>query len=221
METESPPDVQARVEQLLRQAHILRMRQQWGEAETLCRQALELAPDDAMGQEMLADLLAEKGSLAEALELYRKAYEVQPQKTVLEAKIARLVLQKDQEEQDRLAAELLISSPRKQSERKRNVAIVLLLSLLCPGAGQIANGQYVKGGILAAVGLLSHFFGGPELLNFMLYLSAGSMNPRGAGVDAPNGMLAFLGLLGGIIWIYSLLDASAQAGKSTVRGGDI
>jgi hypothetical protein len=47
-----------RVERLLRDAHLLRMRQQWGQAETLCRQALELSPDDVLGRELLADLLA-------------------------------------------------------------------------------------------------------------------------------------------------------------------
>ena len=47
-------------------------RRTWSAAEALCRQALELAPEDPMGIEMMGDLQAEKGNLQTALELYAR-----------------------------------------------------------------------------------------------------------------------------------------------------
>src|SRR5687767_14097540 len=106
MEIPAAPDA-ARVERLLRDAQIQGMRQQYGAAETLCRQALEIAPDDLMGLEMLGDLLVEKGSTDTALETFRKALELEPGKASLEEKIARAVLQKAEDERERLEAQLM------------------------------------------------------------------------------------------------------------------
>lgn len=202
-----PSDDKARVEQLLRDAHILRMRGQWAAAEDLCRQALELDPDDLMGREMLGDLLAEKGSLDGALEAYRAAFEKQPQKAALEQKLARIVLLKGEEEHARIQAELFLSAPKGKSARQRSGAIAILLSMVCPGAGQIFNGHHVKGGILLGTWLLT-VFGWGEAIKLMLSL-AGL-----AGGETANGPLAFLGLLGGLLWLYGVLDASSQAGKA-------
>ena len=216
MDGSTATDKQARVEQLLRDAHIQRMRQQWAAAETLCREALELDPDDVMGQEMLGDLLLDKGSCGEALESYRKAFEKQPEKVALEEKIARAVLLKGEEERQRLDAELMLSSPGSKLERKRSATIATLLSLLCPGAGQLFTGQYVKGGILLGVGVLSLFLGGPDLIKFILGI-AGILPKTEEVVD----LLAMLGLVGVLVWLYSLLDAAGQAGRSARKAGDL
>lgn len=210
------PD-QNRVEQLLRDAHLRRMRQQWSEAEALCRQALLLSPEDPMGLEMLGDLMAERSKIDEALDLYRQAFERQPGKIILEEKIARMVLRKAEAERERAEALLLVNSPRR-TEGKRNVTIALLLSVVCPGAGQIFNGQYVKGGILLAAFLLS-IFGWKDMLLMLLVLSGldpGGRSTRGHAVGPSvqaNGALVLLGVVGVGVYIYSLLDASAQAGK--------
>lgn len=199
-----------RVEQLLREAQLLRMRSQWAEAETLCRRALDLEPDDAMAQEMLADLLVGKGKLDEAIELYRKALEKQPQKAGLEDKIAHLVLEQAQEEQEKITAQLLMSSPSNAKERKRSATVAILLSLLLPGGGQLFVGQYVKGGILLAGGLGGIALGMTDLMKLLLVF-AGARPHRGE--IPPNQFLAFLGLLGMVLWFYSLLDASSRAGR--------
>lgn len=201
-----PSDDKARVEELLRDAHILRMRGQWAAAEDKCRQALELDPDDLMGREMLGDLLAEKGSLDGALEAYRAAFEKQPEKAALEQKLARIVLLKGEEEHERLQAQLFLSAPKGKSSRQRSGAIAVLLSMVCPGAGQIFNGQHVKGGILLGAWLLT-IFGWGEALKLVLGFA-------GVHRGEANGPLAFLGLLSLLIWLYGLLDASSQAGKA-------
>lgn len=211
MDQFAPPS-QSRVEQLLRDAYLLRMRQQWAASEELCRQALELSPEDVQGLELLGDLLTEKGSDAQALETYRRAFAIQPMKTSLEEKIARAVLRKAEDERERLEAQLLIGKPASAKQRKRNQTVAVLLSMICPGGGQMFNGQYVKGGVFLGLGLLALGFGGPHALKMLLAL-AGPL-PRG---EEPNGALAALGMVGGLIWFASLMDASAQAGKSTKR----
>lgn len=208
MDSSLAPDTPSRVEQLLRDAYIQRMRQQFAVAETLCRQALELNPDDVQGLELLGDLLQEKGSTDGALEQYRKALEVQPGKASLEEKVARLVLVKAEEERERIEAELLLNSPRAPKQRKRNQTVAVLCSLVCPGLGQAFNGQWVKGVVFLVAGIGCLAFGGMDAMKMLLGMAA--TLPRG---EQPNGMLAAVGMLGGLIWLASLLDASAQAGK--------
>ena len=218
MEIQGSSGSEARVEELLRHAHIHRMRRQWIAAETLCREALALDPEDPIGQELLADLLREKGSIDEALELYQKAFEKQPHKGTLEEKIARLILEKAEEERGRIEAELLLHSPREKGRRKRSVTLAMLLSLLCPGAGQFFNGQYVKGWICLVAGLVALFLGVPELFKLVFLIAGGSLE-RGAA--PPNQFLATLGVMGVLVYLYSLLDASAQAGKSAHPSMDV
>lgn len=217
LESQVNPE-KARVEQLLRDAHIQRMRQQWAAAEALCRKALELDPDDAMGREMLGDLLLGKGNTDGALTEYRAALALQPTRAVLEEKIARAVLQQNEEEREKLEAQLLLESPQKKNEAKRNATLATLLSLCCPGLGQLlVYRQTVKGGILASVGLLALAFGISEMLKVFAVIAG-----AGRSLDSPpNDVLAALGLLGVLVWIYSLLDAAGTGGKGRKRPSDV
>ena len=216
MELFEPTGPKARVEQLLREAQLQRMREQWSAAEMLCREALEIEPEEPQGLEMLGDLQVGKGNLDGALEHYRKALEMQPQRAALEEKIAHLVLLKDQEERDKIAAQLLLDCPPSKSERKRFTAVAVLLSVVFPGGGQLLMGQYVKGGVLMAVFAIGMFLGIPDLYKLLGALSAapGSHAP----VVHPNPLFAMLGMLSVVVWFYSLLDASSQAGKSSRKG---
>ena len=206
------PETDPRAEQLLRDAYLLRMRQQWGAAEELCRKALELAPDDLQGLELLGDLLTEKGSDDEALAVYRRAFELHPEKASLEEKIAKAVLRKAEEERQRVEAQLLLNSRTNPKRRKRNQTVAVLLSVVCPGGGQFFNGRYVKGGAFLVLCLLCLGIGCGDAMKLMIGMAG--VLPRGVEV---NGLLATLGMVGGLSWLASLLDASAQAGKSGNR----
>ena len=216
LDSQSNPE-KARVEQYLRDAHIMRMRGQWAGAETLARKALEIDADDPMGIEMLGDLLTGKGDLEGALSQYRAALEKQPTKVALEEKIARLVLQQSEEEREKLEAQLLLDSPLKQQEAKRNATMAILLSLFWPGLGQLlVYRQWVKGGILAGTGLITLGFGMTELFKVFAAIAG-----AGRSLDSrPNDLLAVLGLLGILVWIYSLLDA-AGGGKKKKKASDV
>ena len=216
MELFEPTGPKARVEQLLREAQLQRMREQWSAAELLCREALEIAPEDTQGLEMLGDLQVGKGDLDTALEHYRKALELQPQRVALEEKIAHLVLLKDQEERDKIAAQFLLDSPPSKADQKRFTAVAVLLSAVFPGGGQLLMGQYVKGGVLMAAFAVGMVLGVPDLYKLLGSLSA--MPGSHAPVVHPNPFFAMLGLLSIVVWFYSLLDASSQAGKSSRKG---
>lgn len=216
METPAFDASAARVERLLRDAHIQRMRQQFGTAETLCRQALELSPEDPLGLEMLGDLLLEKGSLDDALETYRKALALRPGRGALEEKIARAVLLKAEQERERTEAQLLLSSPRTKGAAKRGATAALLLSVLCPGAGHVYLAQPQKGITLIVVWVIFLFSGAAEELTKLL-LAFGGMLPRGERV---NDLLAGLGIMGLLAWLYGLLDVTAIAGKRRKGAGE-
>ena len=202
-------DTAEQVESLLRQAHVVRLRGQGGAAESLVRRALALSPEDPTGIEMLADIHADKGEYESALELYRSGLALRPGAKTLEEKIGRTVLRVAEDERERLAAQFMLSSPVSRKERQRNATVATLLSLLCPGVGQLFTGQQLKGGILLVVGVMALFLGVPDLFKMALIVAGGKL-PRGESVNQPY---AALGVLGMLIWIYGMLDAAAQAGR--------
>src|SRR5262249_18167125 len=157
-----------------------------------CRQALEAAPDDLSGIDMLAELLCEKGELEEARGLYHRALEIQPGRASAETALARITLELADRENERLMAQTILSGGSvSQAERKRRVAISLLLPFLFAGAGQLYNGEYVKGGILAGAYLLGLLFGATEVWRVIFGLMGAH-----AGSEPISEWRAVLGLLG-------------------------
>ncbi len=197
------------VEQLLREAHLLRMRENHVGAEERCRQALSLKPEEPSALEMLGDLLQRKGELEAAETHYRRALELQPDRGVLEEKVARVVLRRKSNEMERAEAMLLLSSPREIHDRKRNALMATLLAIPCPGVGHLFLGQYWKGFVLLALGLLCLGFGGRDTL-LLLFILMGV----GARGDHPNPTMVMLGVVGFAVYVYSLIDAGVQARKT-------
>ncbi len=203
-----PGEADERVERLLRDAHLSRMRDQWVHAEALCREALSISPGDASGLEMLGDLLTAKGDLTGSEEQYRRALEVAPTKPSLEEKIARIALRKDEDERERLAMQLMLTTPRSKDGAKRSVMVATMLSLICAGAGQLFNRQFVKGGVLLGLWLICLAIGWQDMFKFTLGITG--LLPRAERV---NDVMAMVGFVGLAIWVYGLLDAASQAGK--------
>jgi hypothetical protein len=202
-----------KAEQLLREAHLLRMRGQVAAAEERCRGALELAPDDAAVQEMLADLLVEKGSLEEARDLYHGVLAAQPGRASAETSLAHVTLELARREDERQMAQALFAGGGRLShrERKRHVSMSLILALV--GAGQLYNGEYVKGAIVAVTFLAGLVFGGTELLRLLV----GLMGAR-TGPEPISEWRAVLGFVGLFAWIYGLIDAPVRARQLSEEG---
>jgi tetratricopeptide (TPR) repeat protein len=202
-------DRQDRVDQLLREANVLRMRGQFAEAETRTRRALEESPDDLGALEMLAELLHDKGSLEEALALCHRQLEIQPGRASAETRLAKITLEQAERAQQRLMAEnLLAGGGESVKGRKRRVSISLILSLFFPGLGQLYNGEYVKAAILGGIFLLGLWLGGSELLQIGLVF-AGARGPAGGD----SGVWPLFGFLSLVAWGYAVIDAPVRAAR--------
>jgi tetratricopeptide (TPR) repeat protein len=174
---------------LLRQASLERRRGRFSEASETCRRAIERVPRDAAALE-----------LYDALAAYHRAGEADPRRRTAERKYAELLLLQDRS----VAAFQGLAEPTSPH-------IAVLLSALCPGAGQYYNGDTLKA-LLYAVGAL--------ILVVTLFWTPYGFAGAGGGVSGPSvALAAVLGLL----YVVSLVDAnvSARAPRRRRSGWDV
>jgi tetratricopeptide (TPR) repeat protein len=198
---------QDRLDALLREANILRLRGQAEEAEQCCRAALELEPQEATAHELLGDLLRERGRLEEAAERYQSALAAAPERPSAERKYAEVALELADRQRLRDQAAFLLANPPSQVQHRRNVTLAVLLSGLFPGLGQFYNQQPVKGAILVGAALVCLAMGGDALLRLAFTVIAA----RPSGAVSQWG--AWFGFLGFVFWLYSVIDAVVTAQK--------
>lgn len=190
----SPADSEE-ADRLLRQASLERRRGRFKEASETCRRALERVPRDAAALELYGDVLQSLGRVDDALAAYRRAGEADPRRRTAETKYAELLLL-----QDRSVAAL------QGRAEPTSPHIAVLLSALCPGAGQYYNGDTLKA-LLFAVGALI-------LVVVLLWTPFGFAGPMG-GISATSvAVAACLGLL----YVVSLVDANMSARAPRRRG---
>lgn len=183
------------------------MRGQAAEAESLCRQALDLAPDEPVALEMLGDLERGRGRLEEAAALYQRAAAAAPQRPSPETKFAEITLELAERQRLRDTAAYLLEHPQSPAQQRRNVVIAFVLSSCFPGLGQFYNREAVKGGLLA-VGTLFCLWAGLTPLSSLLLTVA---RTRASGQVSSFG--AWMGFLGMVLWLYSVIDAVVTAQK--------
>lgn len=195
------------IERLLRTAKLHQMRQSLEEASAVCRQALELDPNNADAIELMGDLLVARGELEAGLEHYQRAMRLQPRAST-EEKVARLAL-RIAEEKRRAVPPDAASTPA--TARRVNPSTACALSVLWPGLGQVYNGEHTKGLILFAVALIDFIVGVVVATPHVRALRSallGSGGPLGAPVPA---LLWFALLVWTGLWLYALVDASLTA----------
>ncbi len=208
----SPQEIQ-RAEQLLREANLLRRREKYREAEAKCREALALVPKYAAALELLGDLLQGVARVDEALAAYKRATEADPKRATAERKYADLLMR----QQNWAAIDL------EAVQKKPWVSV--LLSLLLPGAGQIHNGETIKGLLLIAGTALC-------FLGWILFGSLGAPVTSGAKQPAPAPKASRRGqainwgtmiplVIGSAIYIYALIDANAGAQRASFLGARV
>jgi tetratricopeptide (TPR) repeat protein len=198
---------QEKLDTLLREANVFRLRGQVAEAEERCRAVLEQAPEEPTALEMLADLLRGRGKLEEAADLYRRAVAAAPDRPSPEKKLAEIALELAERERLRDAAAVLLANPTPAAQQRRNVVWAFMLSSVFPGMGQLYNRELVKGGLLMVGTLLCLALGGDALLR-MMFTEA---RARASGTVSPYG--AWAGFLGFVLWLYAVIDAVVVAQK--------
>ncbi len=192
---QSSPEEAERAERLLRQAHLSRKRGRFDQALDACQSAVEQCPADAAALEMLGDILQALGRVDDAVAAYHRSGEADPSRKSAERKYAELVLM-----QDRLA------SPPSAAVEPRNPYMAVLLSAVCPGAGQYYNGETAKGLVLALVTL--------SLIVALLWTPLGFAGET-VGLTPTSAML--IGIIG-LVYVIGLADANIGARHPRRRG---
>lgn len=167
------------------------------EAETAAKALLAEKPGDAAVSELLGDIAETRGDWDTAIASYQAALVAEPGRATAEAKIGRAVLRRAEQQRQKtlgVAYAATDASLMRRSGGERSGWLVIAGSALCPGLGQIVQGQTLKGGIMAGVFLL-----GIVLLT--------QVHGTGHAYFTP----AFWAVLGLVAadWIYAVADASA------------
>lgn len=141
----------------LTNAHIQLRRGLTAEAEASVRAILADRPADAAAHELLGDALAARGEWVEAGAAYQAALTHEPGRASAETKFGTATLRRvERERQEKLGVAYAAADAAmvRREGGARGAWPVILGSTICPGLGQVVQGQTVKGAILIAIYLL-------------------------------------------------------------------
>ena len=132
---------------------LLLRRGSFAEAEAAAQAILATRPNDAFAQETLGDVLAARGDVDGAKAAYKTAMAHEPGRASAESKFATLTLEG---EEARRRAALGVGYAAEDTHLVRSGAgrglwAGIVGSAICPGLGQIVQGQTTKGVILVAI----------------------------------------------------------------------
>ncbi len=181
---------------------LLVRRGSFAEAEAAAQAILATRPGDAFAQETLGDVLAGRGDVTGAKAAYKAALALEPGRASAESKFALLTLEG---EETRRRATLGVGYAAEDTHLVRSGAgrglwAGIAGSAICPGLGQIVQGQVVKGVILVAI-----YIAGLGMLALL---------PRGtAGQSYFGPGFWIISALMTADWIYAVADI-ALASKS-------
>ncbi len=191
---ESSQDEKEQADTLLTRALLEKRRERLEEAEKICWQALQLIPKDAGVLELYGDIMQEQGRVDDAISCYARGKMIEPHPASVENKYAELLLMQNQ------------SVINMDLQVPRNPWIALCLSFF-PGAGQLYNGEYLKGALLL-------------LISFVMLLLLG-WSPFGFPGLSGQITTSFVILMSIsiIVFIYAMIDAHLSAQKTRSKSG--
>ena len=205
------------IDRLLSRANVHRARGEYIEAEDACREALALDESRLDVREFLADMLYARSQLDDAAAEYKRVLDVEPGRVTAQTKYAKVVLEIGEREYQKKLAQDMLENPQKYATWPKHPLLAFVLSLLVPGAGQVYNGEFIKGGIIVGVFafmLLILALAPIEFKNLLLNLGA-LLNPGGTeGKPPPVGPFApFAACALAATYIYAVIDAPIAAAK--------
>ena len=176
-------------------AQIQLRRGQTAEAEQAVLALLAERPNDPAALELLGDIQAGRSEWEAA----GVSYQAAQGRASAEAKFAKLTLRRAEDERRAKLGVAYAASDASLVGRgdaeggRRGILWGLLGSAVCPGLGQIAGGQYAKGGILVAV--------------FVLCLGLFTLLPHGVGRGSYFGPAFWLvAAVAAGDWLYAVVD---------------
>lgn len=182
---DDPANVE-QAERMLREANLARVRGNATVADRLLKEAAELAPNTPSVLAALGDDMVARGQFRRAKEFFGRAHKLDPSNAVIENKFGEMVLKVD-----------LHIDPFAHNQEFDSFArpgILMFLSAILPGTGQMIVERYVKGGIMLAIfaacmGGIAMLPGGFKLIG-TLFTGKGEYDPMAAillgvsGIDA-------------------------------------
>lgn len=225
--TAAPPSWVGReeTERLLTTANIQFRRGQTAEAEKSLRQVLEARPQDAGAHELLADILLARGDFDAAQASLKTALTIQPGRPTAEAKLARAVLQRTEQQRLKSLGVAYAASDTAMvklgGESRRSGQWAALASAVLPGLGQFLNGETAKGAVLLGVSIVGLLLlavapGASDVVAQLAASIAGIRHRHGAGPASPLGW--FLLFLLTADWLYAVIDAALAARRASAPG---
>jgi hypothetical protein len=205
------PEAKEEVENLLRKAHLAKMRGQSRDHLDLLAQAEKLAPDFPAVLEALGDGLAEKSRWKDAQAVYGRAMALDKANVGLERKYAQAVLKASIP----VEAMLMGSRTGSMAEDTANAKIAAVWSLFFPGVGQMVLGETWKG-----IGFLGTWLGAWIIALLIPNGLKGIISMAGtkSGGDQPN-MIVLLPLFVAIVaWLLAVADANFRAKRVVKKG---
>lgn len=220
-------------DRLLTLANVQRIRGQITDARETVEQALVMAEGAfpktiAPIHELRGDLLAVEERWEDAAKAFNTAHELDPARASAERKYAELTLEMTRAKNpdalgESLREDTIVELLGGNRAGKRNAGVAMLLSMFVPGFGQFYNGQVVKGLVLLGVfcfSLLVIALSPDRGYLFKQLASILAMKPgRGAHTD-PSALTVFFAVLAFAAWLYSLVDAPFNAGKTIPTRGN-
>jgi TM2 domain-containing membrane protein YozV len=191
----------ADADRLLTAANLARRRGNFKEAESSVRAALELTPKDAAALELYGDILQSVGRVDDAAFAYGRAMEADSNRKTAEKKYAELALLQNR------AVHLL-----RDEYIPRSPFIAILFSAVFPGAGQLYNGDTVKGLITAILTLI---------LVVGIFWSPWGI-PSQKTEQIPTSVIVLI-LLFSAVYLFAVIDAniSAKRGRRLKSGWEV
>ncbi len=156
---------QDKVRSLLSAAALCNRRLQWNEALQRCQEALALDSSNAEAHELVGDILQAMGHWDGALQSYKTAQKLNPQRTVLEEKVGLVSIELDQIAQREARREQLAADPTPLKWEERDPRVACILSAALPGLGQFYNREPIKAVIMLAILLISLIVCGVPIYN--------------------------------------------------------
>lgn len=141
----SPADSD-RAEAWLREANVLNKQGRLSESVTRCKQSLHVNPNDPFAWQLLGDLMAAQGELDQAEEAYRCGISLDPSRSVLEEKLGRILVIKEEEERERIKEEILGGANTKSAfniKSHRNT-IMMMITLVMLAVGLVLMLLFVE-----------------------------------------------------------------------------
>ncbi len=172
------------------------------EALGIAERMMAARPDSTTAHELHGDACVALNKLAEAEQAYRRAMELEPANVDAQRKLGEVVLRirDGQLQRELLEGHLQERALRGFSDPEPEAAA--FRSGLFPGLGQLYNGEYEKGSVLAILGLVCIGF-----------LSQGVFSLLSAEASSPYAALytSLGGIFGLAVYIYSIWDAARGA----------